>query len=98
MIPSLDFFAQRKEEAMETILYTKGENFIVKSVYFSEEQVFGTVFEYPDGSILVAESYKSIMNIMETHDFWCKFSGVISTPLTPSQIEKHLTRYSLRAC
>lgn len=82
---------------METILYTKNDDFVVKSVYIPSEACFATVLVYPDESQMVLETYKSIIKIMEKHDFWCKFTGVISTPFTGSQVEKHLTSRSLRA-
>ena len=83
---------------METILYTKSNDLIVKSCYISEQACFASILVYPNGEHQVLETYNSIMNIMEIHDFWCKYTGVISTPITASQVEKHLTSCSLRAC
>ena len=83
---------------METILYTKGNDLVVKSCYIPEQECFASIIVYPTGEHQVLEMYNSIMNIMEIHDFWCKYTGIISTPLTGSQVEKHLTSRSLRAC
>lgn len=82
---------------METILYTKNNEAIVKSCYIPSDECFATVFIDSDGNQMVLETYKSIMNIMKKHDFWCKFTGVLSTPFTESQVKEHLTSCSLRA-
>ena len=82
---------------METILFTKGNDLIVRTVYIAEQNIFATVYEYPSGEMQVVDTYNSVMSLIENHDFWCKFSGVISTTITGSQVEKHLTSCNLRA-
>lgn len=71
---------------METILYTKNNDFVVKSCYVPSDACFATVLVYPNGDQMVLETYKSIMKIMQKHDYWCKFTGVLSTPITASQV------------
>ena len=77
---------------METILYTKGKDFVVKTVYIQEYKRYATVYEYPNGYMTVVESYTSVLNMIKTHDFWCKFSGIIEGTLTSQEIEFHLTK------
>jgi len=71
---------------METILYTKNNDLVVKSCYVPSEACFATVLVYPNGDQVVLETYKSIIKIMQKHDYWCKSTGVLSTPLTASQV------------
>ena len=66
---------------METILYTKNNDFVVKSCYFPTEACFATVLVFPNGEQMILERYNSIMNIMKKHDFWCKEKGLISTAI-----------------
>ena len=75
---------------METILFTKSKDLIVKSVYFTDSQEFGVVLEYSDGSQQVVEKFKSVLFIMQIHDFWCKFTGIIDGKVSVEDIENHL--------
>lgn len=75
---------------METILFTKSDKLTVKSVYFADSQEFGIVLEYSDGSQQVVEKFKSVMFIMQIHDFWCKYTGITEGNITVAEIEKHL--------
>ncbi len=75
---------------METILVTKSNDLTVKSVYFTDSQEFGVVLEYSDGTQQVVEKFKSVMFIMQIHDFWCKFTGIIDGKVSVEEIGKHL--------
>ena len=75
---------------MEIILFTKSDKLTVKSVYFADSQEFGVVLEYKDGAMQVVEKYKSAMFIMQIHDFWCKFTGIIEGNVSVGEIEKHI--------
>ena len=75
---------------METILFTKSDKITVKSVYIADSQEFGVVLEYSDGSQQVVEKFKSAMFIMQIHDFWCKFTGIIESNVSIGEIEKHI--------
>lgn len=75
---------------METILFTKSDKLTVKTVYFADSQEFGVVLEYSDGSMQVVEKFKSVLFIMQFHDFWCKYTGIIEGNVSVGEIEKHL--------
>lgn len=62
---------------MEEIISTRDSELKIKTCYFADSQEFGVVFEYPNGEQQVVETFKSALFIMEKHDFWCKFAGVI---------------------
>lgn len=83
---------------MQTILYTKNKDLIIRAVYVPSEKHFAIVFEYPDGELQVVEEINSVMGLLPAHDFWCKFTGITSTPISRSQVKEHLTTASLRAC
>lgn len=79
---------------METILYTKSNNLIVKTCYFGDAQEFGTCIEYPDGKIQVMENFKSALFLLDIHDFWCKFTGVIKGSTTIEEVNRHIRKVS----
>ena len=76
---------------MEIILYTKGVDLIVKTCYIADQECFATIFEYPNGEQVVVDTYKSVMYLAKSHDFWCKFSGVIEGQLNPVEVELRLS-------
>ena len=69
---------------MESILFTKGHDIIIRTGYIAEHKKFATVFEYPNGDMVVVESFNSPLAILETHDYWCRFTGVVDKPLDTS--------------
>ena len=77
---------------METILFTKGYDLTVKTVYIPEEKKYATLYVYQNGYMTVVEVYESVMFMIQTHDFWCKFSGIIEGTLSSKDIEHHRTR------
>ena len=75
---------------MNTILYTKSDDLVVKTCYVADSQEFAVVLEYPNGEQQVVETFNSAMFLIEFHDFWCKFTGVIKDTTTSEEIKKHL--------
>ncbi len=82
---------------METILYTKTNELTIRTCYIADEEKFAVIFEYPNGEMQEVDTFKSVLFMLEIHDFWCKFAGLTSTSLNPSQVKKHLTRISRTA-
>lgn len=69
---------------METILYTKGHDITIHTGYIAEHKQFATVFEYQNGEMVVVDTFNSPLAILETHDYWCRFTGVVNKPLNTS--------------
>ena len=81
---------------MEVILSTRKDGFKVMTVYLSETKEFAIVFEYTDGSIKQVDNFKAVNLIIELHNYWCAYTGIIDTPFASCQVKKHLTTASLR--
>ena len=64
---------------MVTILFTKGTDLIIKSCFISETNEYAVILEDKDGEMQVLETFKSIMFLVEAHDFWCKYIGIIES-------------------
>jgi hypothetical protein len=75
---------------MNTILFTKSDDLVVKTCYVADSQEFAVVLEYPDGTQQVVETFKSVMFLIEFHNFWCRFTGVLEDTTTPAEVNKHL--------
>lgn len=76
---------------METILYTKRNGFEVKTTYDRISRKFSVFFVYMDGTEQKVEDYINTSKILETHEYWCKFAGLLKSSFNASQVEKHLT-------
>lgn len=75
---------------METILFTKSDNLIIRTCFVADSEEFATIIEYPDGTTTTAETFKSVVHMLEIHDFWCKFTGVIEENITSDIVKTHL--------
>lgn len=75
---------------MENILYTKSDDLTIKTCFIADSEEFATIIEYPDGSQTVAETFKSVMYMIEIHDFWCKFTGVTKDKISSDLVKAHL--------
>ena len=82
---------------MEAILYTKGKDLIIRTGYDADNKRYQTEFEYPDGKKVTVDTFNSAFSILETHDFWCKFTGIIEGKFTPKQVSKYQPPHSLVA-
>lgn len=76
---------------METILCTTSKDLTIKTVYFADSEEFGIIFQYKDGTQQVIDTFKSALIIIETHDYWCKYTGLLKSSFDISQVKKHLT-------
>ena len=75
---------------METILYTKTNDLVIRTCYNADSAEFVTIVEYPNGEQVIAETFKSVMFMLEIHDSWCKFTGVIEDKVTSEEVNAHL--------
>ena len=81
---------------MEIILNSKCNGYKIKTAFFADSAEFATMIEYPDESLQVLENFKNPNSLVEIHDYWCSYTGVLDTPFKASQVKKHLTSFSLR--
>ena len=61
---------------METLLYTKCNQLTIRTVYIADESTFAVVFEYPNGNMIVVDTFTSALKIIERHEDWCKFANM----------------------
>lgn len=66
---------------METVIKSTGCGITIHTGYIKEHKTFATVFEYPNGDMVVVDQFNSPLAILETHDYWCRFTGIVNKPL-----------------
>ena len=76
---------------MDEIFITKGRGYSVKTIYSADCAEFQTIIEFDSGKSHVLESFKSSMMVLETHEHWCKQTGLLKSSFNASQVKKHLT-------
>ena len=82
---------------MVEVLRTEDSKISVVTGWIEEEKTFTVMFIYPDGKVVRVEDFNNILILVETHTFWCAYTGIISTTIRSGQVEKHLTASNLRA-
>lgn len=83
---------------MTEVLRTEDSKLTIVTGWIEEEKTFSVMFIYPDGKVVRVEDFKNILILVETHNFWCAYTGIISTTIRSGQVEMHLTASNLRAC
>ena len=82
---------------MTEILRTENSKLSIVTFWIEDEKTFSVMFVYPNGKVVRIEDFNNIMVLVETHHFWCAYTGVISTTIRSGQVEEHLTASNLRA-
>lgn len=77
---------------MEIILKTQKGNFLLETGFDNETKKFVTI--YTCNKIKsVLERFDNINEIVPTHDFWCKITGLIPQPISTVSVKEIAERF-----
>lgn len=74
---------------METIIKSSHNNAIIETCYSREEKCFYTIYTINEKKTTL-DKFTDINELIATHDFWAKITGIIIQPVRRSELQDNI--------
>lgn len=76
---------------MEKIFYTDGKGGQIATCYDIDKKIFKTI-KITERSEKVLEEFRDIEKLIETHEFWCRYEGIMKNTVTINEVLRHTNK------